>query len=533
MDLGKKSDIEKQVSLLVENEYNMFPSIRGRSVGVSIVIQEGAAAGDLFSFSTGEDNSVLFSKIKLEVKKRLDIGEPFRHLFIGGYSIVSIIDEQLCAIGSIWIFIEKGDIHDDVKGYLFSLSNRIKEEIFLSKRRYAAKCIRNALSKNFLTTEHLESYMDVLGQQVLCADFVCTWIEDDGGDLKTSISGINLKRGLGIASKVMKLDHAIICRNLSEGITINDETITPYHYEFLKNRDLNSAVFVPLKLDFQKKLGVIAFYFSRPNGCTSCDKMLASKLANFFTHHANEILFRNALWDVQFKNANAFILLLDTFKILHDVDNATNEIDGHLDTIQINPQKAAEYVPSLKSSIDKLFELSDQAQAIKNGAEKGISLDHARRKSFSRRNARDLAKSIRTRHNLRLGNVGIALNISVADDFRFRVDQESLNRIIDNLIYNAEYALSVSGQRTEKRIDVEFEWESPLFSVSVKDSGPGFETDEERRQALQPFVSKKPGGWGLGLVICADLASSMGGRLDTWSKWGHGAKFTIRLPIGL
>jgi two-component system C4-dicarboxylate transport sensor histidine kinase DctB len=45
-----------------------------------------------------------------------------------------------------------------------------------------------------------------------------------------------------------------------------------------------------------------------------------------------------------------------------------------------------------------------------------------------------------------------------------------------------------------------------------------------------PFSTSKPQGLGLGLVICNDIVTEAGGRMEVASPLGGGTTFTVILP---
>ena len=66
----------------------------------------------------------------------------------------------------------------------------------------------------------------------------------------------------------------------------------------------------------------------------------------------------------------------------------------------------------------------------------------------------------------------------------------------------------------------------------VTDDGPGIEPTVLER-IFDPFFTTKrsTGGTGLGLSVSLGIAESHGGTLTAASEPGHGAAFTLRLPI--
>ncbi len=75
------------------------------------------------------------------------------------------------------------------------------------------------------------------------------------------------------------------------------------------------------------------------------------------------------------------------------------------------------------------------------------------------------------------------------------------------------------------------------IAFEVSDTGPGINQDQQARlfhrfeQADGPRTASRYGGSGLGLAICQELAVAMGGQIAIESQPGHGARFTVQLPL--
>ena len=102
-----------------------------------------------------------------------------------------------------------------------------------------------------------------------------------------------------------------------------------------------------------------------------------------------------------------------------------------------------------------------------------------------------------------------------------------LKQIFLNLIANARQAMPHGGSVT---VQVHRDGEHVLAVVS--DDGPGIEPSALER-IFEPFFTTKrlTGGTGLGLSVSLGIAESHGGTLTAASDYGHGASFTLRLPI--
>jgi osomolarity two-component system sensor histidine kinase SLN1 len=75
-----------------------------------------------------------------------------------------------------------------------------------------------------------------------------------------------------------------------------------------------------------------------------------------------------------------------------------------------------------------------------------------------------------------------------------------------------------------------------LFEFEVEDTGHGI-PEEIQQRVFEPFIqgeiglARKFGGAGLGLAICRQLATLMGGSISLKSTVGVGSIFTMRVPL--
>ncbi|GEM_PF-1231866 len=120
----------------------------------------------------------------------------------------------------------------------------------------------------------------------------------------------------------------------------------------------------------------------------------------------------------------------------------------------------------------------------------------------------------------------IALEFDGERGIKAEVDKTAVKRIIENLVFNAMDATPKGG-----RIDVHAGNSGPQrISISVEDSGIGFDPDYMADDLFRPFKSTKKDGLGIGLVLCKSLAEAHGGTISIGSGDGGGAIVTIELP---
>ena len=66
-------------------------------------------------------------------------------------------------------------------------------------------------------------------------------------------------------------------------------------------------------------------------------------------------------------------------------------------------------------------------------------------------------------------------------------------------------------------------------SIAITDAGSGMDPDFVRNGLFEPFVSTKPGGFGIGSFEAQSLIKAMGGTLSVDSHPNRGTTFTIFL----
>jgi signal transduction histidine kinase len=108
-------------------------------------------------------------------------------------------------------------------------------------------------------------------------------------------------------------------------------------------------------------------------------------------------------------------------------------------------------------------------------------------------------------------------------------DPEQLKEVFVNLIENACEAMAPNGSIviTEDTIQ---RLSSRSVQIQVTDNGPGV-PESIKEKLFEPFFTTKEEGTGLGLSIAVRIVQEHHGRLDVTSKEGHGATFTVTLPL--
>ena len=108
-------------------------------------------------------------------------------------------------------------------------------------------------------------------------------------------------------------------------------------------------------------------------------------------------------------------------------------------------------------------------------------------------------------------------------------DQQLLNEVLMNLIINALHVVPEGG---EIKILVDADREDGFVAVDIIDNGPGI-PDHIIGRIFDPFFTTKPKGTGtgLGLSVARGIVQKLGGTLSVISSPGHGATFSMLLPV--
>lgn len=104
------------------------------------------------------------------------------------------------------------------------------------------------------------------------------------------------------------------------------------------------------------------------------------------------------------------------------------------------------------------------------------------------------------------------------------VDAEALERVLSILLRNAVEAAP------EVQVAVAAAARHGRLELVVRDNGPGLPADLGAK-ILEPFVSTKERGTGLGLPLAARVLSFLGGELEPLFDGAPGAAFRIRVPL--
>jgi signal transduction histidine kinase len=112
-------------------------------------------------------------------------------------------------------------------------------------------------------------------------------------------------------------------------------------------------------------------------------------------------------------------------------------------------------------------------------------------------------------------------------DVTVQADEDQVSQALINLVRNAvDAALETAGE-----VRAGWSVRAPWLELWVEDGGPGL---SESSNLFVPLFTTKPGGSGIGLVLCRQIAEGHGGTVELANRGGApGARAVLRLPLGI
>jgi putative PEP-CTERM system histidine kinase len=268
---------------------------------------------------------------------------------------------------------------------------------------------------------------------------------------------------------------------------------------------------VPL-LHFERLVGVIVL--ARPPHQRELDwedfdllRVAGRQLASYLAEHAGQEALLDASRFDEFNRRIAFVM--------HDVKNLASQLtllcrnaERHGD----NPAFRADMQITVRNAADKLNGLIARLSRYGTSAlERLEQVDPVA-----------VIQAIAERQGQ-----GSRIAVSVPPtNLRIIGNRDSLEQVIVHLVQNA---IDASAEGAPITLGVRSE--GLHAAIEVSDSGTGMSPDFVRNRLFKPFVSTKPGGFGIGAFEARELVRAMQGRLDVESREGLGSRFVIRLPL--
>lgn len=200
--------------------------------------------------------------------------------------------------------------------------------------------------------------------------------------------------------------------------------------------------------------------------------------------------------------------------IMHDIKNLVSQLTlvaRNAERHAGNPEFRADMVATLKGSADRMTDLlarlSPTVAEPRADTQRAVDVMPL---------VREIAAAQRRRHDVRVAGPRTA----VASACPGRLAQ-----VIGHLVQNA---IEASPAGTPVAVNVIAD--GAQVTIEIVDAGAGMSAAFIRDKLFKPFVSSKPGGFGLGAYEARQLVIAMGGTIEVASEPGNGARFSVRLP---
>jgi signal transduction histidine kinase len=193
----------------------------------------------------------------------------------------------------------------------------------------------------------------------------------------------------------------------------------------------------------------------------------------------------------------------------HDLRNPLNSIQAGAALLRRAPEKAAQVLPLIERSVDRMTGLVDDTLDFARGRlGKGVALDSELVKDLGK----DLQQVI---DELRVAQPDRVIEAIFTLDRPIRCDRRRIAQLLSNLLANA---LTYGGPN--KPVVVSARIIGDLFEISVVNSGEPIPV-EAMANLFQPFfrasTRSSAQGLGLGLFIVAEIARAHGGTVTATS----------------
>lgn len=198
--------------------------------------------------------------------------------------------------------------------------------------------------------------------------------------------------------------------------------------------------------------------------------------------------------------------------ILHDIKNLVSQLtltarnaERHAD----KPEFRADMVATLKDSADRMNALLARLSQHHRGRSEA---PHAIEVQAVVHRA---ATSRARQHPVHVSGVSSAIA---------HADPAGLEQLLNHLVQNA-----IEASAADAPVTILVGADGLNVTIDVTDQGCGMSPAFVRDKLFKPFVSSKPGGFGIGAFEARQIAAAMGGRIEVTSREGQGTCFRVVL----
>jgi PAS domain S-box-containing protein len=205
-----------------------------------------------------------------------------------------------------------------------------------------------------------------------------------------------------------------------------------------------------------------------------------------------------------------------------------HEIRNPLTAIRMGVDCLADHLEAAdQEQAESLRRILEEVQRLDRVVEDTLLFARPRRPELQPHDLRHIVNRALALHRKSLANRGVELITEWPTELpKVLADSVQMEQVVSNLILNALQAMPDGG-----RLKLSAALAPPdRVDLLVSDSGVGI-ASEDRDKIFEPFFSRKPYGTGLGLAIAKQTLLEHGSDILVESEPGHGATFTVRLPL--
>ena len=222
------------------------------------------------------------------------------------------------------------------------------------------------------------------------------------------------------------------------------------------------------------------------------------------------------------ERVNALTLL--AAGVAHEIGNPLNSLDIHL---QLLGRKLRKFPPADRAPLEEnLTTARAEIHRLDTILKQFL---HAVRPTVPRRERQDINALLHAslsllEQELESRKIPVTLDLAAALP-PASIDPGQFQQVFYNLIRNAYQALPGDhGQITIRTSCNDYE-----YVISIEDNGTGI-SPEHMGAIFEPYLTTKPAGSGLGLLIVRRIVREHGGEIAIDSEPDHGTRVTIHLP---
>ena len=217
----------------------------------------------------------------------------------------------------------------------------------------------------------------------------------------------------------------------------------------------------------------------------------------------------------------------------HELRTPLTIIKGELEVALRKPRDPEEYRRVLATQLEAINEIISIVEQL-------LALAHSeegeRAVEWQKLNLGDLVRQVCHRWQKIIDDKKVHLKILQEKEVEVRGEKRLLERLVANLLDNAVKHTPGGGE-----VAFEIAEQNHSACLVVKDTGPGI-SREELPKIFDKFFSRAvlpgaqesaSGGVGLGLGLCRWIVEAHQGQIEVTSVEGQGAKFTVKLPLGV